>query len=270
MIRTGLSLSGGSIRGAAHIGVLNELNKQNMEITHIAGTSAGAVIAGLYACGMKPETMKKELDELSLRKLIDIRLGKKGFVKGKRIYDKLLQLTDGKYFTDLEIPLAIVSLDLLSGKLVVIRSGEVAKAIHASVAIPGIFSPVNYGNQLLVDGYILNNNPVDIVKEMGAKHITAVCLRGSKDQQPKNILHQLSRYIGVASKYHTNQLVEKYADVIIEIDLQGVGGFQKKSLGEFVELGREQACDAFSISELNQHTNNCMYPQEFSEKRLTV
>ncbi|MDX8362322.1 patatin-like phospholipase family protein [Cytobacillus sp. IB215316] len=251
MMETGLSLSGGSLRGAAHIGVLNELQFQNIDITHIAGTSAGALIAGLYACGMRPEQMEHELEDLSIRKMLDIQVGRKGWVKGKRIYEKLVQLTNGKHFSDLDIPLAIISLDLISGQLVIIKSGEVAKAIHASIAIPGIFAPVKHGNQLLVDGYILNNNPVDVVKDMGAQHITAVSIKGSKDSNPKHIFHQLSRYIGVASKYHTSQLVEKYADLIINIDLQGVARSERKSMDRYIELGRQQACGAFSSLNMN-------------------
>ena len=161
-------------RGVAHIGALKELIDNDLEITHIAGTSAGSVIGGLFACGMEPGKMKDVVRDLSIRRHIDIGFNRKGWIKGDRIYQTLLKLTDGKHFSDLDIPFSVICVDLISGEIAVINSGEVGLAIRASIAIPGLFSPVEIDNKLLVDGYILNNNPADIVRKMGAKNVTSV------------------------------------------------------------------------------------------------
>jgi NTE family protein len=238
MKRTGVSLGGGSLRGVAHIGVLKELLHQNIEITHIAGTSAGAVVGGLYACGMSPENMRSVLHNLSIRRHIDVGLNRKGWIKGDRIYQTLQKLTDGKHFSDLDLPFAVICVDLLSGEMVVIESGEVALAIRASIAIPGVFSPVEWENKLLVDGYILNNNPADIVRRMGAENVTSVRVRSSNTQEPTNIISYLNRYIDIASQKNTERCLNEYADLLIDIDLLDIGRFETKDLSRLIEIGQ--------------------------------
>lgn len=240
MRHTGLSLGGGSLRGVAHIGVLKELAKQDISVTHAAGTSAGALIGGLLACGMKPKEMEQVLNGVSIRKHLDFRLRRKGWIKGDRIYKTLRKLTDGRHFSDLKIPFAVVCIDLLSGHPVVIRSGELAKALRASIAIPGIFSPVEMDGQLLVDGYIINNNPVDVVKEMGARYVTAVRIRSTEQKQPTQMFAYLSRYIAIASHLNTDRLVKEAADMLIDIDLHNIGRFDTKAFSRAIASGEEK------------------------------
>lgn len=241
MKRTGLSLGGGSLRGVAHIGVLKELMEQGIEITHIAGTSAGAVVGGLFASGMHPDEMKSVLHDLSIRRHIDIGFNRKGWIKGDRIYQTLLKLTEGKHFSDLDTPFAVICVDLVSGEMMVIDSGEVAIAIRASIAIPGVFSPVEVGNKILVDGYILNNNPADIVRKMGAEKVTSVRVQSSHVHQPTNLFSVLNRYIDIASDQNTDRCLEEHADILIDIDLQDIGRFETKSLSKVIELGQLEA-----------------------------
>lgn len=241
MKRTGLSLGGGSLRGVAHIGVLKELINNEIDITHIAGTSAGAVVGGLFSCGMDPDEMKSVLHDLSIRRHIDIGFNRKGWIKGDRIYQTLLKLTEGKHFSDLELPFAVICVDLVSGEMVVIDSGEVAIAIRASIAIPGVFSPVEVGNRILVDGYILNNNPADIVREMGAEKVTSVRVQSSNMHSPTNLFSVLNRYIDIASQKNTERCLKQHTDVLIDIDLQDIGRFETKSLAKVIELGQLEA-----------------------------
>nr|WP_144920883.1 patatin-like phospholipase family protein [Paenibacillus bovis] len=237
MRETGLSLGGGSLRGVAHIGALKELIRNDIKITHIAGTSAGSVVGGLYACGIKPEMMKAIVENLSVRRYLDVCFNRKGFLKGDRIYQTLLKLTEGKHFEDLEIPFAVICVDLISGEMVVINTGEVALAIRASIAIPGIFSPIEKDNQLLVDGYILNNNPADIVRKMGAKNVTSVRVRSSNPHYPSNMFSYINRYIDIASQKNTNRCLKEHADVLIDIDLHDVGRFETKGLNKVINIG---------------------------------
>lgn len=236
----GLALGGGSLRGAAHIGVLKALMKRGMKVTHLAGTSAGAIVAGLYACGVSPWRMEETFRDLSIRKMLDLKIGKQGFT-GQRIYDKLLQLTDGRHFSDLSIPLAVVCVDLVSGQLVVIQTGEIAAALRASIAIPGVLAPVERENQLLVDGYVLNNNPADVVKSMGASYVVAVEVSRLPKQRSDHVFSHLSRYLSIASQHLTAQQLKEYADLVIDIDLSHIGRFEFSAFSETIQLGEREA-----------------------------
>ena len=243
MRETGISFGGGCLRGVAHIGALKEILSHELSITHVAGTSAGAVIAGLYACGVSPEQMTDAVESLSIRKHLDFGFSRKGWLKGDRIYETFLRLTEGKYFSDLDIPLAVVCVDLHSRSLTIIKEGEVAKALRASIAIPGIFSPVEMGGKLLVDGYILNNNPADVVKAMGAKHVIAIRVLSSNKQNktPKGLLACVNRYMDIASSIHTEQLLKNHGDIVMDIDLVDVGRFDPKSFSTAIQKGQIEA-----------------------------
>lgn len=240
----GLALGGGSLRGAAHIGVLKALTKRGMKVTHLAGTSAGAIVAGLYACGVAPWRIEETFHDLSIRKMLDLKIGKQGFT-GQRIYDKLLRLTEGRHFSDLSIPLAVVCVDLVSGQLVVIRTGEIATALRASIAIPGVLAPVERENQLLVDGYVLNNNPADVVKSIGASYVVAVEVSRLPEQRTGHVFSHLSRYLSIASQHMTAQQLNEHADLIIDIDLSHIGRFDFSALAETIKLGEEEAHRVF-------------------------
>ena len=266
MNKTGISLGGGSLRGVAHIGVLKELQRNGIEITHIAGTSAGSVVGGLFACGMQPEMMSSVLHDLSIRRHIDIGFNRKGWIKGDRIYNTLLKLTEGKHFSDLDIPFAVICVDLISGEMVVLNSGEVALAIRASIAIPGVFSPVTIGKKLLVDGYILNNNPADIVRSMGADNVTSVRVRSSNLPQPTNILSYLNRYIDIASQKNTDRCLDKYADLLIDIDLQDIGRFETKSLAKVIALGQLETKKVLLRHNRPKDNNKIIYIDNWMQK----
>lgn len=245
MQHIGLSLSGGSLKGAAHIGVLKEIERRKIKVTHLAGTSAGALVAGLYACGISAYEMENIMMELPIRRFLDFRVGKRGLLRGDRIYNTLLKLTDGRHFKDLTIPFAAVCVDLVSGQLKVIRSGEVAKAIRASIAIPGIFTPVETNNEILVDGYILNNNPADIVKQMGANYVVAVQVKHLKpDYSQNNALSHLRRYINIASQHVTEQKLKEYADLCIDINIRDLSTLKHanpQTLIQVVQIGQNKA-----------------------------
>lgn len=237
-MNAGLSLCGGSLRGAAHVGVLNRLEAHNIKINYLAGTSSGALVAGLYACGLSPTDMEHFANSLLVRKYFDFGLPHKALLKGDHIYQDLLRLTQGKHFCDLPIKLAIVCIDLVSGNLVVIKEGEVARAIRASIAIPGIFRPVEYNGKILVDGYILNNNPADIVRNMGADYVIAANITHLHyNYQPSNLFNSIQRYMSIASCSCTDKVVKKNADLIIDIDLRHFTARKSwKKLKTFPEL----------------------------------
>jgi NTE family protein len=174
--KVSLVLSGGGARGLAHIGVIEELEKQDFEIVSITGTSMGALVGGICALG-KLEEFKKwffTLDKFKVFSLVDFTLSSQGLVKGERVFNKLKEFIEDKNIEDLKIAYAAVAVDLIKSEERVFTGGSVYDAIRASIAIPTVFTPVNIGNSLLVDGGILNNIPTNHAKRFKDDLLIAV------------------------------------------------------------------------------------------------
>jgi NTE family protein len=206
--RIGLVLGGGGARGIAHVSVLKEIERLKVPIDCIAGTSMGSLIGGLYASGMTVEELENMLrtmdwkaelkdninrkDRSFRRKKDDLEsllpakpgIGKKGlilpsgYIAGENIRlflerntAKSAGITD---FNELPIPYRAVATDINTGKAVILESGSLAKAMRASMSIPGAFNPVTINEQILVDGGLVNQVPIDVVRAMGADIIIAV------------------------------------------------------------------------------------------------
>jgi NTE family protein len=176
--KLGLALSGGGARGLTHIGVLKALEASGFRLDYLAGTSMGGVIAAGYASGLSPDELEQIALEYvptrNLLRLADPTLPRNGLFQGERLrafFDKYLQ---GCTFADLHIPLTLVAVDLNSGREIHLREGLVVDALRATVSIPGILAPVELTGQRLVDGGLLNNLPVDVVREMGAEVVLGV------------------------------------------------------------------------------------------------
>ncbi len=213
-----LVLSGGGAKGAAHVGVLKVLEELRVPVDMIVGTSMGAIVGGLYAAGYSPEQMEHELIETDWRAIfsdrasppeqsfrlkrareeygyIEVGLGAdgfefpSGFITGQRLGFRLKSLllhtagTDD--FDDLRIPYRAVAADLETGQEVVLEEGNVAEAMRASMAVPGVFAPVERDGRILVDGGVVNNLPINVARELGADVIIAV-LVSSQDITAKD------------------------------------------------------------------------------------
>jgi len=179
-LKIGLALGGGSARGLAHVGVILALEAYNIPIDIIAGTSIGSVVGSLYAAGASIDQLEEAA--LSMKKsktlsLTDLVLPHSGLISGERIEEMLNDLfLEDKTFADLKIPFAAVATEIESGAEVILNQGKLIDAVRASISIPGIFTPVKYGEYYLVDGGVVNPVPVDVVKMMGADIIIAVSL----------------------------------------------------------------------------------------------
>ncbi len=176
--KVGLALSGGGARGLAHIGVLKILEQEGVPIDYLAGTSMGGLIAAAYATGLSPDLMEQEaLRMASLRRLLalaDPSLPRRGLFKGQKVREYLARHLGDRTFDDLRVPLTLVAVDLNTGREVFLNQGQIADAVRATVALPGIFTPVEWDGQLLVDGGLLDNLPADAVRQMGADVVIAV------------------------------------------------------------------------------------------------
>jgi len=190
--KIGLALGGGGPKGLAHIGVIKLLEKNNIPIDFIAGTSAGALIGGLYAyskdiVGIESYIMNKNWLQM-LSYFADPSL-KGGFIEGKRVERFLEEYLHNATFGDVKIPFQATAVDIQTGSLVCMHTGSLSKAIRASSAVPILFKPVEIDNHLYLDGGLLSSVPVDMVKKMGADIIIAVQLNKfySPDEDLRNV-----------------------------------------------------------------------------------
>lgn len=176
--KVGLALGGGAARGIAHIGVLEILEKEGIPIDVVAGTSAGALIGALHACGMSALRMKElvlDFDWKKRRRLVDFTVPRTWFIAGERLTREMRKMMGGDVkFNELKKPFACVACDLLSGEETVMTTGSVAEAVHASISIPVIFQAVKRKGHYLIDGGLVNQVPVNVVKAMEADYIIAV------------------------------------------------------------------------------------------------
>lgn len=184
--RLGLALSGGGARGLAHIGVLKILAREGIPINCLSGTSMGGVIAAGYAAGMSPTDMEREaIATTRLRKLIrlaDPGIPDPGLLRGQRLLEYFESLLGKRTFAELEYPLALVAVDMIARQEVVLSEGTVSLALRATTAIPGLISPMETDGMQLVDGGLLDNLPVDAVRNLGAEVVIAVDLRPDPDE----------------------------------------------------------------------------------------
>lgn len=180
-LRLGLVLGGGGARGLAHIPVLELLDKMKIRPCCIAGTSIGAVMGALYASGLsgleirslvqdtivgKDDSPFEKLKDIKrLVKFLDIDFLGPGIFKGDSIMKYLYDAIKIDNFDDLEIPLKVVTTDFWGSSQVVISSGSLLQGIKASMGLPGLFTPVKYGDQILIDGGGVNPVPWDVLDE---------------------------------------------------------------------------------------------------------
>jgi NTE family protein len=174
----GVALGGGGARGIAHIGVLRVLEREGMPIDCLAGTSIGGIVAAAYASGLTPDQLEEEAKNTTnawqMFRFADPGPLKHGLLRGNRLQNFFEDRLGSKTFADLEIPLAIVSVDLNAREEAVITEGSVSLAVRATISVPGLFMPVEVHGKRLVDGGLLNNVPVSAARQLGADVVIAV------------------------------------------------------------------------------------------------
>jgi NTE family protein len=172
----GLALGGGGGKGAAHIGVLHALAALRVPIEVLAGTSIGAIVAALYGVGYTPFEIEQWFLKATARRILDRDPTSSGFIGTRKIELLLREALGDRTFADTRVPLAMVAVDLNTAQQVILREGSLVEAVLATTAVPGVFPPQIRGDQVLVDGGVLNNVPVDLVRALGAGRVIAVDL----------------------------------------------------------------------------------------------
>lgn len=277
----GLALSGGSLRGAAHIGILEILHDEQLEPKMLAGTSAGSIVGSLYAYGMppkeiadiflqlskKPASTPREniIQPLMVSPLKTQRISWLPLPKGlldAHFIEKLLTKHIGTTtFENLSKPLAVTAADLHTGELVIFTAEKlippkpwpkrtvfiphtpVAAAVRASSSIPGIFTPKVIGNRTLLDGGLVDNVPADILHLMGARAIIAVDLGfGVYEEEPlTNVLDILLQTHDIMGQRISDLVTQKYADLVLKPNTGSAGLLDFHKIPGFMEKGRQVA-----------------------------
>ena len=229
--KVALVLGGGGAKGASAVGVLKYMEKSGVPIDMVVGTSIGSIVGGLYAMGQTSEQLDSLFRTRAWANLFT------GSLMGDSIVRTLRDLTGGEVsFESLQKPFRCVAVDMNRMKEVVLKEGDLAQAMRASMAIPVVFKPVKIGNMKLVDGGVLNNLPVDVAREMGADYVIAVDLTVNKHENNSSSLLSLLR--PDLKKYQRNR---KDADIYINPNLKGYGAedFMPNKIAEMIDLGEK-------------------------------
>lgn len=217
--KIGLALGGGAAKGIAHIGVLKAFEEESVEISFLTGTSIGALVAAYYAFGKSVDEIWEVGKELKLQKIVNLSLQKKGFFTTDSIRQMIHKDLGKVNIEDAKIPLAICTTDITTGEQIIFREGDLATAVCASVAVPGLFAPVEVAGRMLVDGGITENVPISPLEKMGAGIIVGIDLNGVKTYpKPNDLMAVIGNSIDISIDVNTRRQL-KEADIILSIDL---------------------------------------------------
>ena len=293
-LKVGLVLGGGEAKGAAEVGVLKYIENSGIPIDYIAGTSIGSIVGALYSVGYRADeldsmfhsqewlSLLSDRDQslrgqvLTTRDSVTYLFGfpvKRpkskspnhtrtiGLSRGDKLvslFDNMLNLPDSINFDKLPIPFRCVAVDIRSFQEIILSSGNLPKAMRASMAIPGVFKPVESDNMLLVDGGLLNNLPVDVVRAMGADVVIAIDLTQNKHEDKKvkataedladdkGLMKVLGWLVGRPdlNKYQNNN---SNVDVYINPDLKGFGAadFKANKIDKMIAQGEKAGKDSY-------------------------
>jgi len=245
-VRLALVLGGGGAKGMSHVGVLAEFEKAGIPVDVIVGCSAGSIVGALYADCPDACYVQRILKPLRKWDILDINIwhGRYGLVRGGSLRRFLKNHLSCRCFEDLQIPLYIVATDLIAGELVCINSGPIIPAVHASSAIPFVFSPVFLYQRWLVDGGVADPVPVKIAKKTGAAVIVAVDLSELLPRTcPTNLFGIAARSAEIKFLLQSESCVQG-ADVIIRPEVEDIGLFDDRHSQNVYESGCKAAREA--------------------------
>ncbi len=239
--RVCLALGGGAARGFAHIGVIQVLEESGIKPHCVAGTSAGSLVAALYASGLNGVELARLALRMDESAITDWSFPGRGVIRGEALARYVRQQTQGKLIEQLPMPLGIVATDLDSGQGVLFRRGDLGQAVRASSAVPAVFQPVRIGNREYVDGGLVSPVPVRYAREMGAELVVAVDIstppEGQPTSDPFSLLLQTFSIMGK----RINQFELREADVVVRPALAGVGSADFTARQRAIQAGRQAA-----------------------------
>ena len=239
--RLGLALGGGAARGFAHIGVIQVLEEAGIRPDLVVGTSAGSLVAALYAAGKTGAelgTLAQSMDESAIT---DWAYPGRALIRGDALARYVREQTGGKLIEQMRLPLGIVATDLDTGAPVLFQRGDAGLAVRASSAVPAVFQPVKIGTREYVDGGLVSPVPVRFARQMGAEVVVAVDISAVPEGQPTgDAMRMLLQTFAIMSR-SINQFELKDADVVLRPGLAGVGSADFTARKRAVEAGRAAA-----------------------------
>jgi NTE family protein len=307
----GLALSSGAAKGFAHIGVIQVLEENGIDVDVVAGASMGAYVGSIWAHGSEGPDLERIAREMegrwALWTLIDpVFPPRQGFLRGYAVKKRLMRSIGDSHFSELVRPLRVVAGNLATLERVVFSSGEVAEAVHASVAVPGICVPITIGNETYIDGGIVDPLPVDVLREMGVTRVIAVDVIPTPDRirmglqlerelaqnkvsrlrkffhkalpvnqqlnyfAPGNLFEILMRSIQGA-QIRVAEASCQMADVVLRPDIGSDRWGDCAKPGRFIALGREIALRHLAeIKELVARKEASSYEREFTPESVAA
>jgi NTE family protein len=273
--RAGLVLSGGGARGLAHVGVIRVLEKNGIMISGLSGASMGALIGGIYAQDPDTERLntkvvgfikshrfkklgvqnlrdrrKREPDDIirqltdrvRRRLIINIAANRIALLRAERLRLAVNDLLDPGNIEDCQIPFACVAADLLTGNEVVFKHGHIQPAVEGSSAIPGFLPPVPYNNYLLIDGSVINNFPVEPLKQFGMDVVIAVDVSLNFEKYPKidNVIDLVMRSSQITIR-KLGSVLKKEADIIIRPEIGDIHWSEFNRVDSIIKAGEDAA-----------------------------
>jgi NTE family protein len=238
--KIGLALGGGAARGFAHVGVIQVLEEAGYKIDYVAGTSAGSLVAAIYASGKSGAQLQQVAETMDEAAITDWQLPilGRGMLRGDALARYVSEQTDGKRIEQMRLPLGIVATDLGSGQGVLFQRGDAATAVRASSAVPSVFQPVRISGREYVDGGLVSPVPVRYARQMGAELVIAVDISAAPESNPaQSSLQILLQTFAIMGK-SINSYELKDADLLVRPALNGAGGADFSSKRKTIEAGR--------------------------------
>jgi NTE family protein len=239
--RIGLALGGGAARGFAHIGVIQVLEEAGIKPSLVVGTSAGSLVATLYASGLNGQQLAALALAMDEGAITDWSFPGRGVIRGEALARWVREQTKGRLIEQMPLPLGIVAADLDSGQPIVFRRGDPGTAVRASSAVPAVFQPVRIGEREYVDGGLVAPVPVRFAREMGAELVIAVDIATPPDGHPTGdavrLLLQTFNIMGASiSRFELRE-----ADIVLRPKLNGIGSADFTARQRAIAAGREAA-----------------------------
>ena len=245
--KIGLCLGSGGARGLAHVGVLQVLEENGIIPDIISGCSAGAIFGAVYAAGTNLYLLEKYLGTVEAKTIVDMGIPiHGGFLSGDKIEELVLTLTHDLSFGETKIPFVCIATDLVTGEMKVFEEGKLHRAVRASMAVPGVFTPAVIDGHYYVDGGVLEELPVDVLRTRGADVVITSALGIKKnffDPEHPSPIDILRRSSDIMQAKLTQRQADK-GDVIIRPDASFMGLLKINGYEESVEAGRQKATEA--------------------------
>ena len=239
-VRLGLALGGGAARGFAHVGVIQVLEEAGLRPGYVVGTSAGSLVAALYASGKSPAELVRVAETMQEADITDWMLPilNRGALRGEALARYVNTQVGGRALEQMKIPLGIVATDLGNGEAITFRRGNTGAAVRASSAVPGVFQPVRVAEREYVDGGLVAPVPVRQTRDMGANFVIAVDISSDPEGNPSGDTFQILMQTFAIMGKSINQLALKEAEWVIRPALSGVRSADFGARQRSIEAGR--------------------------------